>query len=139
MTYRKLTRNEHFTDPGPKRILALDGGGLRGVLTLGFLSRIEEILRLRYGGDADFRLSHYFDLIAGTSTGAIIAASLAQGMTVANVIEKYISLGRSVFKPSWFRHGLLRARYKKRKLTEELQRTFGTTRRSATTLSKPGS
>jgi len=60
---------------GPKRILALDGGGLRGMLTLGFLRQIEEILRARHAGDPSFRLCHYFDLIAGTSTGAIIAAA----------------------------------------------------------------
>ena len=36
---------QHFTDPGPKRILALDGGGLRGILTLGILKQIENELR----------------------------------------------------------------------------------------------
>ena len=63
--------------------MALDGGGLRGILTLGFLRRIETVLRMRPAKNPGFRLCHYFDPIAGTSTGAIIAAALALGMTVA--------------------------------------------------------
>ena len=50
------TRDEHLFDPGPKRILALDGGGIRGALTLGYLAEIETILRDRAGGDPEFRL-----------------------------------------------------------------------------------
>ena len=53
--------------PKPQRkMLALDGGGIRGVLTLSFLKRIEHIVGKP--------LHEYFDYIAGTSTGAIIAA-----------------------------------------------------------------
>ena len=70
MAYRILTRDEHFSSKGPKRILALDGGGLRGILSLGILKHLEATLRARHGGDRGFRLCHYFDLIAGTSTGA---------------------------------------------------------------------
>lgn len=68
MAYRVLTRDEHFQSPGPKRILALDGGGLRGILSLGILKRIEAILRERHGGSSAFRLCHYFDLVAPTTT-----------------------------------------------------------------------
>ena len=75
MTYRRLTRDQHFTEPGAKRILALDGGGLRGILTLGILRHIEAVLAERHGQDTSFRLCHYFDLIAGTSTGAIIGSA----------------------------------------------------------------
>ena len=57
--------------PGPKRILALDGGGIRGALTLGYLKRIEAILRTRHNRP-DLRLCDYFDLVGGTSTGAIM-------------------------------------------------------------------
>ncbi|MEQ1730621.1 MAG: patatin-like phospholipase family protein, partial [Vicinamibacterales bacterium] len=111
MTYRIRTRDQHFTEAGPKRILALDGGGLRGVLTLGILRRVEALLRQRHGGDPAFRLCHYFDLIAGTSTGAIIAAGLANGMLVDEVIDHYTRLGREVFTRDWFREGIIRARY----------------------------
>src|SRR6516164_4947550 len=102
MSYRILTRDEHFQAEGPKRILALDGGGLRGILTLGLLRQIESTLRSRHGDDPGFRLCHYFDLIAGTSTGAIIAAALAMGMTVEEVIGHYQQLGRVVFAKGWF-------------------------------------
>lgn len=64
MSYRIPSRDEHFQNPGRKRILALDGGGLRGILTLGILQQIEKTLRVRHGDDPKFRLCHYFDLIA---------------------------------------------------------------------------
>jgi predicted acylesterase/phospholipase RssA len=125
MTYRKLTRDEHFTLPGPKRILALDGGGLKGIVTLGYLAKIEGLLKARHGGDNKFRLAHYFDLIAGTSTGAIIAAALSQGMTVAEVTEYYFTMGNEVFSRNWFRKGLFRARYDDEKLSKLLKEVFG--------------
>ena len=68
-----------FAAPGPKRILSLDGGGIRGVLTLQYLARIESILGERSPDPGAFRLSDYFDLIGGTSTGSIIATGLALG------------------------------------------------------------
>ena len=79
----------------PKRLLSLDGGRIRGVVTLAFLQRIEEILRKQHG-DA-YRLSEHFHLIGGTSTGSIIAAALACGHEVAWIQEKYDLLSKSVF------------------------------------------
>ncbi|HUP61622.1 MAG TPA: patatin-like phospholipase family protein [Thermoanaerobaculia bacterium] len=126
MAYRIRTRDEHFKGDGePKRILALDGGGLRGILTLGILQQIEDELRARHGGDAGFRLCHYFDLIAGTSTGAIIAAALAIGLTVDQITTRYRQLGSRVFERSFLRHGLFRAKYDARLLIEELKDLFG--------------
>ncbi len=126
MTYRVMSRDDHYRFEGrPKRILALDGGGLRGVLTLGILARIEDLLRQRHGGGADFRLCHYFDLIAGTSTGAIIAAALAQGWEVKRLHAEYMRLGEKVFQKSFFRQGLIRAKYDETLLIDELKRLFG--------------
>lgn len=126
MPYRTQTRDQHLAADGrPKRILALDGGGLRGILTLGMLERIEALLAQRHGAGDDFRLAHYFDLIAGTSTGAIIAAGLAQGMRVAEVLAEYETLGAKVFEKSLFRNGLLRAKYDAQALSSELQRVYG--------------
>lgn len=82
---------------GPKRILSLDGGGIRGALTLGYLEEIERILRERYN-KPDFVLSDYFDLIGGTSTGAIIAAFIALGKPVKDIKELYLKLGKKIFK-----------------------------------------
>ena len=117
---------EHL-DPkvGPKRILALDGGGLRGVLTLGMLREIETLLRERHGGDPAFRLCHYFDLIAGTSTGAIIAATLSLGMSVDEVHGHYLNLGNVVFKRSLLRWGALRAKFDAKKVQEALVGVLG--------------
>jgi predicted acylesterase/phospholipase RssA len=126
MAYKIRTRDEHFLNDGsPKRILALDGGGLRGILTLSYLAEIESVLRTRHGDSPEFRLSHYFDLIAGTSTGAIIAAALAYGMTVAEITKKYLELGRKVFRKSWFRDGYVRALYDDAQLIKELQEVYG--------------
>lgn len=126
MTYQIKTLKQHL-DPtvGPKRILALDGGGLRGILTLGALSRLEALLKARHGNDPKFRLCHYFDLMAGTSTGSIIAAALALGWTVAEVEAAYFRLGAEVFRKSLFRQGLFNAKYGEEKLSEELQALFG--------------
>ena len=77
-----LTKQQHFDrTTTPKRILSLDGGGIRGILTLEYLSAIEKLLKKRSGRD-EFLLCDYFDLIGGTSTGSIIAAGLACGMSV---------------------------------------------------------
>jgi len=89
-----------LTSPGPKRILALDGGGIRGAISIGFLERIEAIVRERMGPTAV--LADYFDLIGGTSTGAIIATLLALGKTVDDVKNSYLQLGTNVFSTRTF-------------------------------------
>jgi patatin-like phospholipase/acyl hydrolase len=80
----------------PKRILALDGGGVRGALTLGYLEKIESLLRCRYNNH-NLVLSDYYDLIGGTSTGAIIASCLVIGKPVRDIISLYQDLGKKVF------------------------------------------
>lgn len=84
--------------PGPKRLLSLDGGGVRGMISLGFLARIEAILRERYGRD-DLVLADYFDLIGGTSTGSIIATGLCLGMSVERLRGIYLDLASDAFRP----------------------------------------
>lgn len=94
----------HLTSPGPKRILSLDGGGIRGCVALGFLEQIEQTIRDRTNNDRA-TLADYFDLIGGTSTGAIIAALLALGRSVSDVTQAYLSLGTQVFsKRPWRAH-----------------------------------
>jgi predicted acylesterase/phospholipase RssA len=109
----------------PKRILALDGGGLRGVMTLAFLKKIEDILRERTGEGANFRLSDYYDLIGGTSTGSIIAAGLAMGMSVDEIRDHYFDLGDKIFKPGLFHLGLLVQQYDAGKVAAALKAIFG--------------
>ncbi len=95
-----MTRSlfEHLSpDTGVKRVLSLDGGGVKGMLTLGMLKPLEDELRRRAGGESDFRLCDYYDLIGGTSTGAIIASGLSLGLSVEELIELYRKLGPDVF------------------------------------------
>ena len=92
----------HLTASGtPKRILGLDGGGIRGSASLAFLESLERAVRARLG-DHRATLCDYFDLIGGTSTGAIIATLLALGRSVEEVKQHYLAFGKQVFsKRPW--------------------------------------
>ena len=119
------TLEEHLFAPGPKRILALDGGGVRGALTLSYLERMESLLRERSGGDPSFRLCDYFDLIGGTSTGLIIATGLALGFQVSQLQDLYRSLAKSVFEKPPFRFGVLVPKFGRQPLVDALIEHFG--------------
>jgi hypothetical protein len=123
---QQRTRDEHLFVPGPKRILALDGGGIRGALSLGYLQRIEDILRQQTAGDdPDFRLCDYFDLIGGTSTGSIIAAGLAMGFSVDKLQQVYRDLANEVFKKPLLRLGVFASKFPKEPLLAALTANFG--------------
>src|SRR5690349_5601232 len=117
------TLASRYRTSGPRRILALDGGGIRGVITLGVLAALERRLRERRG-DPDYRLCQFFDLIGGTSTGAIIATALARGMAVAEIADFYEQFGSTAFRrmPVWERWHAL---YGDGGLVTLLKRTFG--------------
>ena len=83
------------------RILSIDGGGIRGIYPATFLAGLEE----RYLGGAS--VARYFDLIAGTSTGGIIAIGLAAGLRAADVRDLYVDRGCEIFPP--MRKGILGA------------------------------
>jgi hypothetical protein len=109
-----------------KRILSLDGGGIRGVFSLEVLLRTQELLREQYGSK-DMVLADHFDLFAGTSTGAIIATCLCWGMAVEEVLELYVKYGSTMFRPvPWYRpiERFLVSRYQAKPLSELLQRIF---------------
>lgn len=95
-----LTRDQHLFADGPKRILALEGGGVRGIISLAFLERLEGLLRERIR--PDLVLADYFDLIGGTSAGAIIATGLALGMSVARLIDIYCTLATKGFRRAFW-------------------------------------
>ncbi|TNF41188.1 MAG: patatin [Bacteroidetes bacterium] len=127
----KKTLFEHLdSSHGPKRILALDGGGIRGALTLGYLKKIETIIREKEN-DPNLLLCDYFDLIGGTSTGSIIAAGLSIGKTVDEIAELYMKLGGEIFgeKKKWFNPlqtwQFLKARYDYQALEDNLKAIFG--------------
>jgi uncharacterized protein len=83
-----MTLIERVERSGRKKLLAIDGGGIRGVLALEILEKIENPLRPK-AINTTFRLAHYFDYIAGTSTGGIIAAGLSMGMSVSEIKNFY--------------------------------------------------
>ena len=116
----------HLAPEGRKRILALDGGGVRGAMTIAVLERIEDILRARHGGHPDFRLCDYFDLMGGTSTGSIIAAGLAaKRMTARDIATMYDELAGDVFNSRFLAFGATRAKFDARNLSRQLDAVFG--------------
>lgn len=108
-----------------KKLLSIDGGGIRGIMALRVLNSIESILR-EQSGKPDLVLSDYFDYMAGTSTGGIIAAGLALGMSVAEMETFYRKEASLMFTLSknpikrW-----LYSRYDAIPLQDRLQQVFG--------------
>src|SRR5215469_12587793 len=96
-----LPRQRHLFGPGPKRILALDGGGVRSAISIAFLERLEKLVEEIEGRPT--LLGEWFDLIGGTSTGAIIAAALALGYSASDVREFYHALGPRVLRRAFWR------------------------------------
>lgn len=72
-----------------KRLLAFDGGGIRGVISVVFLQKLEEATGIKLGEKAD--------LLAGTSTGSIIAGALAVGMTPTQILQFYLQKSGAIF------------------------------------------
>lgn len=97
-----------------KKILAIDGGGIKGVYAASLLSEIE-----RFSGA---NICDYFDMLAGTSTGAIIAAALSIKIPAHNILELYLNKGEEIFpKEHW---KLFRGKYRTQPLKNELEKIF---------------
>ena len=114
-----------WPDEAEFKILSIDGGGIKGIFPAGILTYLEENF-LDGQGIGDF-----FDLIAGTSTGGIIALGLGAGMTAGSLLDLYVNEGHRVFPPEQrlksrglFRR-LARNRYDRSALDELLQETLG--------------
>src|SRR5580693_19783 len=119
----ETSRDRHLFGPGPKRLLALDGGGVRGALTVAFLERIETLLKERYGDD--IRLGDYFDLVGGTSTGAVIAGALALGFKTAQVKDFYLKLAPFAFRRARWHIPVLQAKFDARGLRQQIEEVVG--------------
>src|SRR5690242_4665346 len=113
-----------YADTRPRKLLALDGGGIRGVLTLQVLIRMEEMLAEKSGQGENFRLCNFFDYIGGTSTGAIIAAGLAIGKSARFLSDFYQEVGPAMFEKAFILRRLKHL-YKSEPLTEKLKDVFG--------------
>jgi uncharacterized protein len=108
---------------GPRRLLSLDGGGIRGALTIEILARIESLLRERTGR-SELVLADYFDYIGGTSTGAIIATCLAVGKSVDEIRGFYRENSAAMFAPAgWLSR--IRNKFTAKNLAERLRAELG--------------
>ena len=104
------------------RLLSLDGGGIRAILTLEILDRMESLLRER-SGNPRLVLADYFNFIGGTSTGAIVAAGLSWGMDIASIRSFYRQFAERTFRRIWsFR--MIRHHYDSKSIAATLQRVF---------------
>jgi uncharacterized protein len=118
---------------GPRKLLALDGGGIRGLITIEVLAELERQIRAglirqgKLGAEAPFVLADYFDYIAGTSTGAIIATALSTGMSVDKIRGFYEQSGEAMFEPAGLLKRTFLCKYEDKALAAILQDTFGAT------------
>jgi patatin-like phospholipase/acyl hydrolase len=106
-----------------RRVLSIDGGGIRGVIPASFLASVEETL-----GES---VTDYFDLIVGTSTGGIIALGLGAGLSAGAVRDFYLERGPRIFKGQRqsraLRH-VVTAKYDPARLRADLEEVLGDTR-----------
>jgi uncharacterized protein len=128
---RRVDLGARLARGGRRKLLAIDGGGIRGVLSLKILATIEQLL-IKESNRADYRLADYFDYVAGTSTGGIIAAGIAVGMSVKEILDFYLNNGAAMFDKAGIIHRL-QYQYKSEPLALQLQQVFGAT----TTLGAP--
>jgi len=83
MAKKKTTQVKQY------RILSLDGGGIRGLITAVWLDRLEQKL--------GSPLKNHFDLIAGTSTGSILACGVAMGLNAGSIVDLYLNNADTIF------------------------------------------
>ena len=122
--------------PGPKKILACDGGGILGLMSVEILARLEDELRAKLGRGSDFVLADYFDFVCGTSTGAIIAACISLGMPMARIRKFYEDSGAQMFdKASLLKR--LNYKYNDEPLAKMLQDELGKALGADITLGSP--
>ena len=124
-----LPRDRHLFGEGRKRLLTLDGGGIRGAISVAFLERIEDILSKQQ--KIDVRLGDHFDFVGGTSTGAIIAGALALGYRTDQIKDFYIRLAPNAFKRDVWRVPILQSKFDARGLRGHIEAVIGDRRLSS--------
>jgi hypothetical protein len=116
-------RDYQLFGPGPKRVLALDGGGVRGAITVAFLERIEALLSQHNG--RPIRLGDHFHLVGGTSTGSIIAGAIALGFRAEQIRELYTHLAPLAFVRKRTAIPVLQPKFDVRGLRREIEKIVG--------------
>lgn len=125
-TIQTVRRAQPWPKDRPFRILSIDGGGICGILPAAFLAELER----RFLNGAP--IAGYFDMVAGTSTGGIMALGLGRGLPAAAIRDVYMERGGNIFPPvskvgrlyRLVRRGY-RTVYDSKPLEEELLRIFG--------------
>lgn len=85
-----MSTGEPSSSSATFQVLALDGGGIRGLYSAAVLAALEQQLGRP--------VANYFDLIAGTSTGGLIALALGAGLSPREIVEFYVEEGPAIFK-----------------------------------------
>lgn len=117
------------------KVLSIDGGGIKGVYTAAMLRELERALARQPGAP---RLHQYFDLICGTSTGALIALALSAGRSCDEILDEYLACGPEIFHDHgrlkrWLlnaRQLLWSSRYNNRRLKTAVESLLGECRMS---------
>lgn len=102
------------------QILSLDGGGVKGLFSAAVLAKLEE--------DCGVYIQDHFDLIAGTSTGGLIALALGLGLRPREIVDFYVREGPQIFASPLLLRSLrrtLRPMFRSENLANALQRCFG--------------
>jgi len=125
----------HQKNISPFNVLSIDGGGMRGLYSAKFLEEFQNNANKRYNNShKDF--GKLFNLITGTSTGAILACALANNIPLTQVVSLYRDNGKKIF-PKEFPKSLIKILFQRRRkinkegeqgLRDLLKRSFGTTK-----------
>ena len=119
----------------PKKILACDGGGIRGLISVEILGKLEADLRKKRN-EPDLVLADFFDFVCGTSTGAMVAACISAGMSMDEIRTFYVDSGDQMFdKASLFKR--LHYSYNDEPLAKTLQTAFDRALKHRATKKKP--
>lgn len=103
-----------------KKILSIDGGGIKGVFPASFLATVEDSI--------PGKIADHFDLIVGTSTGGIIALALGLGLSAKEILGFYEKYGPEIFKGNRFLRFIRQlgySKYENKELKKALENTFG--------------
>lgn len=103
-----------------KRILSIDGGGIKGVFPASFLAAVEDSI--------GSPVADFFDLVVGTSTGGIIALSLGLGLSAKQILDFYAVHGPRIFQGNRFLRQIRRlgvCKYDPASLKQALTEVFG--------------
>ena len=119
----RMSYRDKLDKSGPRKLLACDGGGIRGIISIEVLARIESELR-KSSGNPKLVLADYFDYVGGTSTGAIIATLIALGYSIDETRDFYLRSGTEMFHKArlWER---FRTKFEDDKLSQMLRDVIG--------------